>query len=82
MTDYTTLYTTIAETLCDAKDLDPATLDADALLAALKLDSLDYVELMVLLKREFGLTLEADLFVQNPGLTLRQLCQHFAGEEA
>ncbi|PLR46660.1 acyl carrier protein [Chimaeribacter arupi] len=82
MTDYTTLYTTIADTLCDAKDLDPATLDADMPLAALKLDSLDYVELMVLLKREFGLTLEADLFVQNPGLTLRQLCQHFAGEEA
>lgn len=64
--------------LCDAKDLEQEDLTPDMPLYQLKLDSLDYVELMVLAKKEFGVTIEADLFVDNVNITVRELCQYLS----
>ena len=44
----------------------------------LKIDSLDYVELMVLAKKEFGVTIEADVFINNVDMTLGELCQYLS----
>lgn len=70
----------VCEMICDAKDLEPDEIDENTPLVRLKLDSLDYVELMVLAKREFNITLEADCFIHNPGITLGELCQHISKE--
>lgn len=64
--------------LCDAKDLEMDDLNPDMPLYQLKLDSLDYVELMVLAKKEFGVTVESELFVDNINMTLRELCQYLS----
>lgn len=69
------VYTQVCEMLCDAKDLDEEMLTPDMPVQQLKLDSLDYVELMILAKREFNVTLSADMFIQNPDLTLGEMCQ-------
>lgn len=69
------VYTLICEMLCDAKDLDADMLTPDIRVRALKLDSLDYVELMVLAKREFNVTLSGDIFIENPQLTLGEMSQ-------
>ena len=53
-------------------------LNPDMPLYQLKLDSLDYVELMVLAKKEFGVTVESELFVDNINMTLRELCQYLS----
>lgn len=69
------IYSIVCEMLCDAKDLEPETLSEDLPLKILKLDSLDYVELMVLVKREFDISLSADMFIEHPDMTLGEMCQ-------
>ncbi|CAM3851806.1 acyl carrier protein [Rahnella victoriana] len=78
MANYDEVYSKVCEMLCDAKDLEQEDLIPDMPLYQLKLDSLDYVELMVLAKKEFGVTIEADLFVDNVNITLRELCQYLS----
>lgn len=81
MNIYQSVYDKVAEMLCDAKDLEPSELSAEMPLFQLKLDSLDYVELMVLAKREFGATLNAETFIKNPNMTLGELCQMLAEQQ-
>jgi len=80
MTKYNDVLEKVCELICDAKDLEPEEVTENIPLTELKLDSLDYVELMVLAKREYKITLEADWFIQNPGITLGELCQHIIKE--
>lgn len=76
MKSYQAIYRDLCDTICDAKDLDEDDLSPEVSLQQLRLDSLDYVELMVLAKREFGVTIDADTFASRPDLTLGELCQH------
>lgn len=78
MTQCDEVYSKVCEMLCDAKDLEMDDLNPDMPLYQLKLDSLDYVELMVLAKKEFGVTVESELFVDNINMTLRELCQYLS----
>lgn len=82
MKNYDSIYAKVSEMICDAKDLEADDLNPDAPLTAIELDSLDYVELMILAKREFGLTLSAELFTQHPTMTLRELCEYIEKETA
>lgn len=82
MSQYETIYTKISEMICDAKDLEPGALTPETTLPELELDSLDYVELMVLAKREFNVTLNAEMFMQNPYMTLRELSQRIDQQRA
>ncbi|KGL57070.1 MULTISPECIES: acyl carrier protein [Pantoea] len=78
MANFDEVYTKVCEMLCDAKDLEMASLRPDMPLPLLRLDSLDYVELMVLAKREFGVTIEAEMFASNINMTLSELCQYLS----
>ncbi|MFC0226279.1 acyl carrier protein [Serratia aquatilis] len=78
MEKYEQVYNAVCEMICDAKDLELTDLSPEMPLHQLKLDSLDYVELMVLAKREFGATLTAEMFIANPTMTLGELCQSLA----
>ncbi|TQI81992.1 acyl carrier protein [Serratia fonticola] len=81
MENYEQVYNTVCEMICDAKDLEMADLAPEMPLHQLKLDSLDYVELMVLAKREFGATLSAEMFIDKPNMTLGELCQNLAAQQ-
>ncbi|MHA7845534.1 acyl carrier protein [Serratia sp. D1N4] len=78
MEKYEQVYSTVCEMICDAKDLEMSDLSPEMPLHHLKLDSLDYVELMVLAKREFGATLSAEMFIDKPEMTLGELCHMLA----
>jgi len=80
MFQYDDVYQKVCEMICDAKDLQDDEVDEHTPLRQLKLDSLDYVELMVLAKGEFNITLNTDWFVRNPNLTLGELCQFITEE--
>lgn len=82
MSQHEMIYDKISEMICDAKDLEPGTLTPETTLPELELDSLDYVELMVLAKREFNVTLNPEMFMQNPHMTLRELSQRIEQEMA
>lgn len=81
MSQYETVYEKVCEMICDAKDMEMGELSAEMPLHQLKLDSLDYVELMVLAKREFSVTIDAEMFTKNPEMTLGELCQHLADQQ-
>ncbi|MFI8417423.1 acyl carrier protein [Serratia sp. NPDC078593] len=81
MEKYQQVYDTVCEMICDAKDLEQSDLSPEMPLYQLKLDSLDYVELMVLAKREFGATLNAEMFMENPNMTLSDLCRLLAEQK-
>lgn len=78
MANFDEVFAKVSEMIADAKDLDCESLTPETLLSQLKLDSLDYVELMVLSKREFGKALSADDFIKNPNMSLGELCQLLA----
>ncbi|CAM6366438.1 MULTISPECIES: acyl carrier protein [Citrobacter] len=75
MSQQETIYKKISEMICDAKDMTPDALTPETTLPELELDSLDYVELMVLAKREFNVTVNPEMFMKNPFMTLRELSQ-------
>lgn len=81
MSNYETVYSKVCEMLCDAKDLEMSVLSPEMPFYQLKLDSLDYVELMVLAKKEFGATISAEMFIHNPLLTLGDLCENLANQK-
>lgn len=81
MKKYPEAYQLVCEMLCDAKDLEADALEPEMLLRHIKLDSLDYVELMVLAKREFGFVLTSELFIDNPDMTLSELCHLLVDEK-
>ncbi|ENG2551839.1 TPA: acyl carrier protein [Citrobacter farmeri] len=82
MSQHEMIYEKISEMICDAKDLSPEALTPETTLPELELDSLDYVELMVLAKREFNVTINPEMFMKNPTMTLRELSQRIAQEMA
>lgn len=75
MIDYNDVYRKVGDMLCEAKDLEWESISENMPLSQLKLDSLDYVELMLLANKEFGVTIETDVFADKPDLKLRELCE-------
>ncbi len=49
-------------------------------LVQLEFDSLDYVELMVLVKRDFNVALDAEFFLEHPEISVKALCEHIDKE--
>ncbi|EJL5627752.1 acyl carrier protein [Salmonella enterica] len=76
MNNFQDVWTNIVNLIADVKDVAVDDLSAKTMLRTLELDSLDYVEMMVTIKRNYGITLEAELFINNPDITLGELCQH------
>ncbi|WOC06153.1 acyl carrier protein [Providencia sp. PROV024] len=81
MSDYQTIYLKINEMICDAKDLDED-IDANQTLDQIKFDSLDYVELMVLVKREYNVALTAYFFIENSTMTIKELIEYISKESS
>lgn len=82
MSQYDIVYSKVCDMICDAKDMEMDQLSAEMPLYQIGLDSLDYVELMVLAKREFKADITAESFVENPNMTLGELCQLLANGKA
>lgn len=78
MERYQVLYERICAMLYEARELKPISLSEDVRLRQLGLDSLDYVELMLLARREFGISLSAEMFIDRPDMTLGELCHYMS----
>lgn len=71
---YTKLYNAITSTIADAKDLPLEDINEQTTISELELDSLDYVELMVLVKKEFNITINFDETIKSNDITLKEFC--------
>ena len=58
------------------KDIDESALVPSLVLTDIDLDSLDYVEIQVGIKKTFGVSVDPDLFLSGKIKTLGDLCQY------
>jgi acyl carrier protein len=72
----------LGETIQDLVDVEPGDLGRDAVLEELGLISLDYVEIHVLTKREYGVGLSLELFVSGQVTTLGELTDYIVAQAA
>ncbi len=63
----------LISSILELKDIDSAELTPDLTLEKLALDSLDYVEIQVGIKKHFGVDVPTDLFTSNTIKTLGEL---------
>lgn len=71
----------IKNTIVDMKDMDDDDeLTLDTSLESLELDSLDYIEVQVSVKKRYAVDLVADLFVSGKITNIEQLVDYVASE--
>lgn len=75
MINYQDIYNVIVETIADAKDIDANDINEHSTLRELSLDSLDYVELTVLLKKAFSITINFEKVIESTDITINEFCQ-------
>lgn len=71
---YTELYNAIATTIADAKDLPLEDINEQTTISELELDSLDYVELMVMVKKDFNIAINFEETMKSNDITLKEFC--------
>ncbi|MFL9884406.1 acyl carrier protein [Paraburkholderia agricolaris] len=80
MPEINTVFEFLKEMIVEIKDLDPADIQVPMTIDELALDSLDYVEMQVNIKRKFGVALSPMLFERRIK-TLAQLCEYIVNAE-
>lgn len=80
MSSFQKIFNALAETIADAKDMEVTELTSNLTLHELALDSLDYVELMVLVKRNFKVNINFEEIIKNQNITIENLCQLIENE--
>jgi len=66
----------------ELKDIDESELVPEAVIEELNLDSLDYVEIQVGIKKKFGVSIDPELFQSGRIKTLGDLCQYVEEQQA
>ena len=66
----------LKEAILELKDIDEASLVPELTIEELDLDSLDYVEIQVLLKKKYMMKIDPELFVTGKILTLGDLISY------
>jgi acyl carrier protein len=68
----------LKDTILNLKDLDESTVTPAMPLEDIQLDSLDYVEIQVSVKKSFGVVLDPELFSTGRIGTIADLCSYIA----
>jgi len=66
----------LRDAILELTDVDEADLEPELLLTDIGLDSLDYVEIQVGIKKNFGVSVDPDLFLSGKIKTLGDLSQY------
>lgn len=67
------------ELILEVKDIEEHEITPQTRIDALELDSLDFVEMQVVIKKKFGVALDPAVFASGQVTTLQQMCDHIAG---
>ena len=76
-----TIFNFIRDMIVEMKDAEPTDIRMETAIDALGLDSLDFVEIQVGIKRQFGVALSPTLF-ERQIKTLEALCEYVANAES
>lgn len=75
MNDIEKVFDVVRELILELKDIDESEFNLDTRIDALDLDSLDFVEVQVVMKKHFAVALDAQAFASGKVNTLRDLCE-------
>lgn len=74
------VFTSICSIIAEAKGISQDDITPKTRLSSLGLDSLDFVELMVLCKREFAVNISSSFLSENKDISMLQLCDYINTE--
>jgi acyl carrier protein len=75
MSDIGKVFDVTRELILELKDIDESEFNLDTRIDVLELDSLDFVELQVVMKKHFAVALDAQAFASGKVSTLRDMCE-------
>lgn len=73
------VYSEVKDMILEVKDFEEEEIKPETTFSELELDSLDFVELMVTMKKEFGVTLQSEVFSNGQVTNLDQMCEYVVG---
>ncbi|NIE75731.1 acyl carrier protein [Pantoea sp. Ap-967] len=75
MTSIDSVFTIVRDLILDLKDVDESDVTLDTNIESMEFDSLDFVEMQVVVQKKIGVAINPDSFVTRKIATLRQLCE-------
>jgi acyl carrier protein len=78
--DETSVFVFVKATLLDIKDIDADDIQPDSPLDSIGLDSLDYVDIQLTIRKTYKLTLDPELFASKHITTIGELASHIVNE--
>lgn len=76
MSNVETVFQVVQDLILELKDVEEDGVTLDTSIESLALDSLDFVELQLVVKKKVGVALDPQAFVNRKIATLRQLCEY------
>ena len=75
MTDVNNVFDIVRELILELKDVEENDVTLETTIESLSLDSLDFVEMQVVIKKKISVALVPESFTNSNISTLRQLCE-------
>lgn len=76
MSNVESVFEVVRDLILEVKDVDDNDVTLDTSIEALSLDSLDFVELQLVVRKKVGVALDPQAFANRKIATLRQLCEY------
>jgi len=76
MSNVENVFQVVSDLILELKDVDEDGVTLDTTIESLALDSLDFVELQLVVKKKVGVALDPQAFASRAIATLRQLCEY------
>lgn len=78
MTTVEHVFAVVRDLILELKDVDEDAVTLDTHIESMEFDSLDFVEMQVVVQKKIGVALDPDSFARRQIATLRQLCEFVA----
>lgn len=75
MTTVENVFAVVRDLILELKDVDENDVILDTAIESMSFDSLDFVEMQVVVQKKIGVALDPDSFASRKIATLRQLCE-------
>lgn len=76
MSNVENVFKVVSDLILELKDVDEDGVTLDTMIDSLALDSLDFVELQLVVKKKIGVALDPQSFAGRKIATLRNLCEY------
>jgi len=76
---YKSVYQSVVDIILDLKDFEEDEISPAMTFEDLDLDSLDFIEMQVLVKKKYGVVMDAAVFESGDVSTIQEMCNYVVG---